>query len=97
LDQLIKKGTLNKRDKAICFGYKASIAYDKGNKSLALQFLNEGIKIFPMENYLRFRGTIYIEMENKKSACEDFRQAYEMGSIEAIDELAKYCQNEQTK
>jgi predicted Zn-dependent protease len=97
LDQLIKKGALNKRHKAICFGYKASIAYSKGNKSLTLQFLNEAIKIFPMKNYLRFRGSIYIEMENKKAACEDFREAYEMGSVEAIEELAKYCQNEQTK
>ncbi len=96
LDQLIKKGALNKRHKAICFGYKARIADSKGNKSLTLQFLNEAIKIFPMKNYLRFRGSIYIEMENKKAACEDFREAYEMGSIEAIEELAKYCQNEQT-
>ena len=96
LDQLLKKRVLVKRDKAVCFGYKASIAYDQGNKTLTLHYLNESIKIFPMENYLRFRGTVYREMENKKSACADFRQAYEMGSIEAIDDLARYCQNEQT-
>lgn len=96
LDQLLKKRVLVKRDKAVCFGYKANIAYNNGNKSTAIQYLSESIKIFPMKNYLRFRGTVYLEMENKKSACTDFREAYEMGSIEAIDDLARYCQNEQT-
>lgn len=94
-DQLLESGTLEKHDKAICFGYKSNVAYEQGNNSLALNYLNEAIKIYPMDHFLRRRGKVHLEMENRKSACADFRQAYEMGAIEAIDDLAKYCQNEQ--
>lgn len=70
---------------------RAMSYYNTGNLQSCKMDLDTAIIIDKNPLYIINRGVVNAENKQFKEACEDFKTAYKMGLIEAIDYLNQYC------
>jgi tetratricopeptide (TPR) repeat protein len=72
--------------------------YIAGNQKLALSYLDRVIfkEEAHADAYL-LRGYVYLDMDNNKKACVDFRTADKIGDAKAHKEVEKHCSSKKGK
>lgn len=88
----ISSGKLDSVDMAVALRFMSNIYSGEENFDAAISILTTAIKFNP-KDYLLFavRGSLYIKINKKDSACSDFRKAADLGFINIYSDIEKYC------
>ncbi|MGB9696432.1 MAG: tetratricopeptide repeat protein [Ignavibacteria bacterium] len=72
--------------------YRANTKYQLRDFEGTIQDVNKLLETNPqLPNLYVFRGLCWVNLENKKSACEDFTKAKEMGFPQADSLIKQFC------
>lgn len=72
--------------------YRANTKYELRDFEGTIQDVNKLLETNPqLPNLYVFRGLCWVNLENKKSACEDFTKAKEMGFPQADSLIKQFC------
>jgi tetratricopeptide (TPR) repeat protein len=72
--------------------YRANTKYELRDYEGTIQDVNKLLETNPqLPNLYVFRGLCYVNLENNKSACDDFKKAKEMGFPQADSLIKQFC------
>ena len=80
-------------DEVLELNIRSSMKLYLKDYNAALIDLNELIKISPKNGkaYLH-RGIVYINLDNRKEGCKDFKKAMNLKEFKANEEYKRYCE-----
>lgn len=92
LDKSIKSGKLDSLDYATSYRFRSYIYMEKTKYKKAIDDLTKALMYNNKDSYAFFtRGECYAIMGINDKACNDFRNAADLGLLRAFDEIKKFC------